>query len=131
HELTHILNRDVRLLIVSAVFVGIISFLAQALFRMFIYGRRPNYYRPRHGRGGGGAAMVAVMALALLVVMIGKLFALAIRFALSRRREYLADAGAVEMTKNPQAMMRALMRIRGHDAVKGMPEQVAQMCIEN
>jgi len=124
HELTHILNRDVRLLIVSVIFVGIISFLAEMAFRSLMRSR------PRGGgrqQKGGAAAIL----LAFAVLAVGYALALVIRFALSRKREYLADAGAVELTKNPEGMMRALLKISGKDRVAGMPDEVQQMCIEN
>ncbi|MGM0422421.1 MAG: M48 family metallopeptidase [Pseudomonadota bacterium] len=131
HELSHIMNRDVRLLIVSIIFVGIISFLAEMLFRTLVFGRfgGNRYRRQSSGNRNGGAGLIMIIGLVILVI--GYLFAILIRFALSRRREYLADAGAVELTKNPDAMMRALMRISGQDMIKDMPEEVQQMCIEN
>lgn len=130
HELTHIMNRDVRLLIISVIFVGMISFFAEMIFRMMVHGGRPNYYARRgDSRQGGGIIFVFLLALAILVV--GYVFALVIRFALSRKREYLADAGAVELTKNPAAMMRALQVISGQDRISGMPDDIQQMCIEN
>lgn len=129
HELTHILNRDARLLVIAVVFTGMISFFAQLVYRMLVYGARPNYYARRDDERRGGNAAVLLLAIAVLAV--GYVFAIAIRFALSRKREYLADLGSVEMTKNPEAMMRALLRIKGRDLVPGMPNQVQQMCIEN
>ena len=130
HELAHILNRDVRLLIISVIFVGMISFFAEMAFRTLVHSRRPNYYsRGRGGKEGGGAIIILLIAVAIL--FIGYLFAVVIRFALSRKREFMADAGAVELTRNPEAMMRALMRISGHDKIKGMPDELQQMCIEN
>lgn len=125
HELTHIMNKDVRLLIISVIFVGIISFLAHMVYKMLLYGMRPA--RRNHRRNSSKA----VLLVALAILLIGYLFAMVIRFALSRKREYLADAGSIELTKNPEAMMRALQRISGHDLVKGMPDEVQQMCIEN
>lgn len=130
HELTHITNRDVRLLIISVIFVGMISFLCEMVFRSMMYGSRPNYYARRSNNRDSGGTM-GVMLIGLAILAVGYVFAIAIRFALSRRREYLADAGAVELTKNPEAMMRALMRISGQDKVAGMPDDVQQMCIEN
>jgi heat shock protein HtpX len=127
HELTHIINRDARLLVIAVIFVGMISFFTQIVFRMLVHGRHPNYYRRDRDQGGG--ALVLIISLAILAI--GYVFALFIRLALSRRREYLADAGSVVLTKNPGAMMRALLRISGKDHVKGMPGQVQQMCIEN
>jgi heat shock protein HtpX len=123
HELTHIMNGDVRLLIIAVVFVGIISFLTQMVFRGLTRGVS------RRSDKKGGA--LAIMLVAMAILVIGYLLATVIRFALSRKREYLADAGAVELTKNPEAMMRALLRIAGRDRVENMPEGVQQMCIEN
>lgn len=123
HELTHIMNRDVRLLIISVVFVGMIGFLAQMLFRTMIYGTA---YKSSNRRSDP-----RIMIIALVVLAIGYIFAILIRFALSRKREYMADAGAVELTKNPDAMMRALMKISGNDYVEETPADIEQMCIEN
>jgi heat shock protein HtpX len=123
HELSHIANRDVRLLIISVIFVGIISFAAQMIARRLLWsGSAHSEGQQRHG-----AAMVIGLALAALAY----LFAILIRFAISRRREYLADAGAVAMTGNPQAMIGALRKISGRADIPDMPSEVAQMCIEN
>jgi len=129
HELSHILNRDVRLLIISVIFVGMISFFAEMAWRSLRYGVRPAFYTGSNNKERGGIALVLLVA--AVILGIGYLFALVIRFALSRKREFLADAGAVELTRNPEAMMRALMRISGQDKVRGMPDEVQQMCIEN
>lgn len=125
HELTHIMNKDVRLLIISVVFVGMISFFCEMAFRSMVYGR--------HGRSSSNENKNsgAIYLLAFVILAIGYVFAILIRFSLSRKREFLADAGAVELTKNPDAMMRALMRISGHDQIKDLPEDVELMCIEN
>lgn len=125
HELTHILNRDTRLMIISILFCGFFGFLIAWIWRILrvsgraITGRRVNQH-----------FVVAIMALAVFAV--GYLMTVWTRFALSRRREYDADAGAVEMTRNPDAMMRALMRIsgRGRESYK-MPTDIALMCIDN
>lgn len=128
HELSHILNRDVRLLVIGVIFVGIISFLAEMLFRMMIYGGGArSRYRSNSKNNNNGAILIA----ALVILVIGYIFALLIRFSLSRKREFLADAGAVELTQNPEGMMRALMRISGQDQIKDMPNDIQQMCIEN
>ena len=130
HELTHIINCDARLLVIAVIFVGMISFFAEMFYRSLVYGRRPNYYVRRDDNRRGGAVLVS-MLIALAILMIGYMFAVVIRFALSRKREFLADAGAVELTKNPEGMMRALQRIAGNDTVTGMPDEIQQMCIEN
>ena len=122
HELTHIINKDVRLLIISVIFVGMISFFAQMAFRSMIYGRGGR----RNGKGSGGAMLIAAIVLA-----VGYVFAILIRFALSRKREYLADAGSVELTKDPDSMISALEKISGRSKVEGMTDEVSQMCIDN
>lgn len=129
HELSHIVNRDVRLLMVGVIFAGMISFFAEMAFRSLVYGRNGRVYHSRRDSNGRGA--IFVMLVAMVALMIGKLFAVVIRMAISRRREYLADAGSVELTKNPEAMMRALLRIAGNEKVEGMPRDIMQMCIEN
>lgn len=128
HELTHILNRDVRLMMVCVIFTGMLGFAAQLLWSHFRYAT----YAPRSSNGNNnkGGAMLFIVAL-LAILWIGYFATLFMRFAISRRREYMADAGAVQMTKNPDAMMRALMRIAGMDAVPAMPGDVKMMCIEN
>jgi heat shock protein HtpX len=128
HELTHIRNRDVRLLIIAVIFVGIFSFVGEMVFRGLWYsgGSRSSSRREGSGRG----AFIAVIA-ALVLIGIAYGLAIVIRFALSRRREYLADAGAVELTKNPDAMISALMKISGHADVVGPPAEVREMFFEN
>jgi len=128
HELTHILNRDVRLLIITIIFTGMIGFAAQMVWSQVRYGMRFGL-----GRSSGkdkGNAMIILFAI-LAILWIGYFATLFTRFALSRRREYMADAGAVQITKNPDAMMRALMRIAGKDQIPKLPGDINMMCIEN
>lgn len=127
HELTHIRNRDVRLLVIAVVFVGIFSFVGELTFRGLARGGLRT--RSSSGRRGGGGAIIAILA-ALAMIAIAYALAIVIRFALSRRREYLADAGAVELTKNPDAMISALQKISGN-AVVNAPAEVREMFIEN
>lgn len=131
HELTHIRNHDVRLLVIAVVFVGIFSFVGEMAFRGLRFGRGSGSSRrsSSSSRNSGGAAIIAVVAaLAMIAVAYG--LAIVIRFALSRRREYLADAGAVELTKNPDAMISALQKISGNSVIKA-PAEVREMFIEN
>lgn len=128
HELTHIRNRDVRLLVIAVVFVGIFSFVGEIAFRSLRGFRAPAPQR-RSGRNSGGGAALAIVA-ALVIVAIAYALAIVIRFALSRRREYLADAGAVELTKNPDAMISALQKISGKAAIDA-PSEVREMLLEN
>jgi heat shock protein HtpX len=125
HELTHIINRDCRLLIVTIVFVGMISFFAQMLWRSL---RVVAYTRTRREQGGG---VMILMLVAAVMLGIGYLFALVLRFAISRKREYLADAGSVELTKDPEALISALRKISNNPMVPHVPTEVRQMFIEN
>lgn len=131
HELTHIRNSDVRLLVIAVVFVGIFSFVGEMAFRSMRFGipSGGGSSRRSSGRDSGGGAIVAILV-GLAVIAIAYALAIVIRFALSRRREYLADAGAVELTKNPDAMISALQKISGNAAVEA-PSEVREMFIEN
>ncbi len=126
HELTHILNRDVRLLIVCVVFTGMLGFAAQMIWSVTRY----HLWVPRQRDQQQGGIMMILLGV-MVILWVGYFATILMRFALSRRREYMADAGAVHMTKNPDAMMRALMRIAGRDAVPAMPADIQMMCIEN
>ena len=134
HELTHIRNADVRLLIIAVIFVGIFSFVGEMTFRSLRFGMPSGGGGSSRRSGGGsrdsgGGAAIAIIV-ALVIIAIAYALAIVIRFALSRRREYLADAGAVELTKNPDAMIGALQKISGHAVVEA-PSEVREMFIEN
>jgi len=125
HELTHIMNGDVRLLIISIIFTGMIGFTAQIFWNSLRYGRF------RGGKGKrDGRIMIFILAIAL-ILWLGYMATLFTRFALSRSREYMADAGSIELTKNPDAMMRALLRISSYDRIPKTTDDIALMCIEN
>ena len=125
HELTHIRNRDVRLLIISIIFVGILGFVVQIIFRSLIYGsgRRRN---SKNNKMDGRVVLIALV-IAAVVYILSILF----KFALSRKREYMADAGAVGMTKDPIAMASALRKISGNHALDLKSEDMKQAYIEN
>lgn len=123
HELMHIRNRDVRLLIVSIIFVGIFGFVVNILFRSVLFGAG----RRRNNKDGGGNAVLIALVIALVVYLLSILF----RFALSRKREYMADAGAADMTKNPLALASALRKISGNSNVDVRSDDVKNMFIDN
>ena len=79
------------------------------------------------GKGGGGIAIV----IAIVLIALAWFLSVVIRFALSRRREYLADAGSVELTKNPDAMISALRKIENRGELEGATSGVMEMCIDN
>ena len=126
HELTHIANRDVRLLIITVIFTGMFGFAAQLVWSSIRY----NIFYARGRRDNQGGIVIAIIIIAL-ILWLGYMATLFMRFALSRRREFMADAGAIEMTKNPTAMMSALMRISGRDRIPETTDDIAMMCIEN
>jgi heat shock protein HtpX len=128
HELTHIRNADVRLLVIAVIFVGIFSFVGEIAFRSLRFGGMGSSRRSSSRDSGGGAAIAIIVA--LIIIGIAYALAIVIRFSLSRRREYLADAGSVELTKNPDAMISALQKISGHAGVDA-PSEVREMFIEN
>jgi heat shock protein HtpX len=125
HELTHIRNGDVRLMIVAVLIAGVLSFVGELMIR----GAR---FRSLSGDGGGdnkGRALALVLATVIMVI--AGFLSVLIRLALSRSREYLADAGAVELTRNPDAMISALLKIAGRADIEGVPSGIMDMCIEN
>jgi heat shock protein HtpX len=128
HELSHIRHKDVRMLIIAVIFVGIFAFVGESLFRGMFHVNlgRTN----RHQRSGGGSAGVLILV-AFAIVALTYVIALLIRFTMSRQREYMADAGAVELTKNPDAMIRALQKISGNAEMKSVPDEVREMAIYN
>ena len=132
HELTHIRNADVRLLVIAVIFVGIFSFVGEIAFRGLRFGGAGGggSQRSGGGRNSGGGAIIAILV-ALVIIAIAYGLAIVIRFAMSRKREYLADAGAVELTKNPDAMISALQKISGNSVVASAPSEVREMFIEN
>ena len=127
HELTHIRNRDVRLLIVSIVFVGIFAMLAQIAFRTMLH----SGHRRSNSKNDGKGAIVIILV-ALFVAILGYIFTTLMRFAISRNREYMADAGAAEMTRKPQALASALRKISRDPEIEAVTRSdVAQLFIEH
>jgi heat shock protein HtpX len=150
HELTHIRNRDAQLMVIAVIFAGIFAFFGDMVIRMwdFPYGWSPTPRRQRsptgwttggddrdedrgsgRSRDGGGAALLAI-AIAIAVILITWGVSTLIRFALSRSREFLADACSAELTKNPDALIRALRKIEGH-ARFDVPSRMEAFFIEN
>jgi heat shock protein HtpX len=125
HEMTHVINRDVRLMVIASVFAGIITLLAQIIYRSIMW---TSWTGGDRRRRGGGAGLFILVALA--IAAIGWALALVIKMAISRRREFVADAGAVELTKNPDAMISALQKISGHSEIHA-PDSVRAMFLDD
>jgi len=124
HELMHIRNKDVRLLVVSIIFVGIFSFVVQIAFRSFLYGGLSS----RRNNKDSGKAMIVILLIAAIAYFVSLLF----KFALSRKREYMADSGAADMTRKPWALASALKKIAPNHHVNDIKsEDVQELFIEN
>lgn len=127
HELTHIKNRDVRLLVISIIFVGIFSFLAELAFRSIRIAGSGRKSSNKDGKGSG-----AIILIAIVITAVAYLISILLRFGISRRREYLADAGAAEITKKPYALASALKKISGDPLIEAVESRdVAQLFIDN
>ena len=109
HEMGHIKNRDVLLMIMVGVMLGTIVILSDLAIRLFFYsgGRR----RRTSTRQGGGQAQAIILLIALVLVILGPILAQFIYFAISRRREYLADASGALFTRYPEGLASALEKI--------------------
>ncbi len=145
HELTHIRNGDVQMMVIAVIIAGVVGFFAELFFRSFT---NFGYYGGGYGRGswssssssessssdgkkssGGGAVIVIIIAVALIAL--AWLLSQMVRLALSRSREYLADAGSVELTKNPDAMISALRKIENRGELPGATSAVMELCLDN
>ena len=127
HELTHIRNGDVRLLVVALVIAGVLSFVGEMVFRIIFDSHRVRRSSDSDRKGGAWPAMLIAAAL----IGLAWFLSIAIRFGLSRSREYLADAGAVELTHNADAMISALRKIENRGEIAGATSAVMEMCVDN
>jgi len=125
HELTHIKNRDVRVLIITIIFVGIFAFLAEMAFRSLRFAGSGR--RDKDSKGTG-----AIILIAIVISAIAYLISIFLRFGISRNREYMADAGGADMTRNPNALASALRKISSDPFIEAVESRdVAQLFIDN
>ncbi len=114
HEMSHVRNFDIRLMLLMAVLIGTIAMLADVFLQFLRFGgssRGNSSSNKDSGKGGGGLVMLVIFVVALLLAIIAPLLAQIIQLAVSRQREYLADATAVELTRNPLGLASALRKI--------------------
>lgn len=119
HELTHILNKDGLLLVTIIVYIGAIAAIGELLFRM------SSGKRDKDG-------MPALMVVGIVLLVLGYLVLPLVQLAVSRKREYLADAGSAQLTKNPEALISALSAIRQDSTIESIEkDSISSLCISN
>jgi heat shock protein HtpX len=143
HELAHIQHRDVRLMMVTTVFVGVFSLVLEIIMNAFSNNSMPV---PRFKMSGGGSSsggkggknaggMIAVaivlIIIALIILALVKFLGFLTQMAISRTREFMADAQAAILTQNPEAMISALQKISRHSEMRNTPDDLRAMFIDN
>jgi len=129
HELAHIRNGDARLGLIAVVFVGIISLGFDMMTRSRRVARASGWRYRSSGSGNRNAGAAALIGLAMIALAWG--LAVVLRMMLSRNREFLADAGAVELTSDPDAMISALRKVEGNAAMPEVSPQVRALFLED
>lgn len=132
HEMSHIRNYDMRLMTVMAGLIGAVTLLSDFAGRSFRFGGRGRSYggSSSDSRKGGGALVIVLFAVWLVLIVLAPILSQILAMAVSRQREYLADASGAELTRNPLALISALEKIRA--AVMptyAINNGVAHMCI--
>jgi heat shock protein HtpX len=128
HEMSHIYNRDVKYMTFASIMLCTIVILSEILLRTFLFSGGGRKNSSNKGGGNGAAQLiiiVAVIALAILAPILARMF----YFSLSRKREYLADATAVNFTRDPNSLANALEKIAGDNTVFDPGKMAAAMCI--
>jgi len=125
HEMSHIKNHDIRLLLVVSTMIGLAALLASILWRTAFWGSVGD-------ENGGGQFVIVLFVAGALLAVVGFIFGPLIRLALSRRRESLADVSGVELTRNPVGLLNALKKLQQNDKpFKKMNHATAAMCIDD
>jgi heat shock protein HtpX len=142
HELTHIRNGDVQMMVVAVIIAGVVGFFAELFFRTFTnfgwssgggssWSSSSSSSSSDSDRKGSGGGAVVVVIIAIALIALAWLLSQLVKLALSRSRELLADAGSVELTKNPDAMISALRKIENRGELPGATSAVMELCVDN
>jgi len=128
HEMSHITNRDIRFMTLAGVMLGAIVIIAEIFLRsLWLTGGRS-----RSSNSGGNQGQIIIMIIAMVFAILAPIMAQLLYFAISRKREYLADASAVRLTRYPEGLASALEKISGNTAEMPMANKVtAPMYIAN
>ncbi|PIT84061.1 zinc metalloprotease HtpX [Candidatus Micrarchaeota archaeon CG10_big_fil_rev_8_21_14_0_10_45_29] len=121
HEMSHIKNFDIKFMTAVVVLVGLISIIAEMMGRMFWFGRG-------NDRGGKNGLLLII---GIFLVIFGPLMAQLVRLAISRKREFLADASAAQLTRNPGGLASALEKLKGSPALKKANDATAPLFISD
>ena len=129
HELSHVGNYDIRLMTVATVLVGVVALVSDFALRMTFWGAGSR--RSRSDKGGGQAQLI-FLVLGIVLAILAPIAAQAIRLAISRKREYLADASGALLCRNPEALARALEKISADpDPLEAANKATAHLYIAN
>jgi heat shock protein HtpX len=113
HEISHIVHRDILFVTLAGIMLGSIVLLSQVFLRGMFYSSMGSRRRYSSGGKGGGQAQIVMLLVAIIAAIVAPIMAYLLYFALSRRREYLADAGAARLTRYPEGLASALEKIAG------------------
>jgi heat shock protein HtpX len=128
HEMSHIGNYDIRVMTITVLLVGVVALLSDLLLRFSFFGSGNR--RSNRGKGGGGGILLIVVA--IVAAILAPLIAQILRFAISRKREYLADASGAYLCRNPDALARALEKIRDdHEPLEVANKATAHLYFSN
>ncbi|MBU1203827.1 MAG: zinc metalloprotease HtpX [Nanoarchaeota archaeon] len=127
HEMSHIKNYDIRVMTIVVMLVGIVAILSNVFIRSLWFGGG----RSRDNRGGGNLGMI-LMLVGIALAILSPLIAQLIKFAISRKREYLADASGAMLTRHPSGLASALKKIAAdHNQLKTATNATAHLFISN
>lgn len=130
HEMSHIRNYDILIMTIAAVFVGGVAILSQIIFRWMFWGGAGR--SRRSNSSGGGAAQLIGFAVAILLLILAPVLVNLMKMSLSRNREYLADASAVQLARNPEGLISALKKLSNDDEkMEGASDATAHLFIAN